>query len=296
MNLKIILRLMDPRTLVASFVPVLYGSIFSWFAFNKINLLFLFLMLIALILVQSSANMFNDFSDFNRNADTEKKGDEKALVNGEITPTGVLRLIFIYMAVAFCIALFLAFSTNLMIMIPIAIGGLIIFLYSSGPFPICYTPFGELIAGLTMGTLATVTIIYLQSGLLNFTTVLVTIPTTCFISMLLLSNNIGDWVEDAEVGRKTLPIVLGIQKSEMIWASLLFAMYISLLLFAVLNIISIVIAAIGIGSFPFKQLSYFMKIKKQKYNKPQLMKLAGSVGLRFHVIIISCMVAVKLFF
>lgn len=294
MNLKTILRLIDPRTLVASTIPIFYGSISAWYLYGKINLFYLVLMLIALLLVQSSANMFNDYSDFSRNADNEDKGTEKALVNGEITPKGVLKLILVFTSIALLISIFLAFNTTLSILIPISIGGLVIYLYSGGPKPICYTPLGELVAGLTMGALATATIFYIQSQVISYKTIVIIIPTTCFISMLLLSNNLSDWKEDKAAGRDTLPILFGVETAENIWLFLLFLMYLSYLIFAFLHIIPLVIAAIGIATFPFSAVKTLLKTEKQNQNKPVLMKLAGMVGLRFHVVIIILMLLLKL--
>ena len=60
MSFKSIIKLMDIKTLVAGFIPVILGSIYSKYAFGKFNVFYLILLISAMILIQSSANMIND--------------------------------------------------------------------------------------------------------------------------------------------------------------------------------------------------------------------------------------------
>ena len=60
MSFKSIIKLMDIKTLVVGFIPVILGSIYSKYAFGKFNVFYLILLISAMILIQSSANMIND--------------------------------------------------------------------------------------------------------------------------------------------------------------------------------------------------------------------------------------------
>ena len=118
MSFKSIIKLMDIKTLVAGLVPVILGSIYSEYAFGTLNVFYLILLVIAMILIQSATNMINDYFDFKRGADSNKSGDEKALVSGETTPKQVLLIIFSYEFIAFMIGVFdIAYFYNQSVML-----------------------------------------------------------------------------------------------------------------------------------------------------------------------------------
>ncbi len=106
MGFKTIIKLMDIKTLVAGLIPVILGSVYSKYAFGKLNALYVILLAIAMILIQSATNMINDYFDYKRGADSNKSGDEKALVSGEITSKQVLFIIILYQFIALMIGLF----------------------------------------------------------------------------------------------------------------------------------------------------------------------------------------------
>lgn len=83
------------------------------------------------------------------------------------------------------------------------------YLYTGGPLPIAYTPFGELFAGFFMGMLIILISFYIQAGTVTATSVLVSFPILILVGAILLANNIRDLDGDKKFGRKTLAILLG---------------------------------------------------------------------------------------
>ena len=283
MSFKSIIKLMDIKTLVAGTVPVILGSIYSKYAFGKFNVIYLILLIVAMILIQSATNMINDYFDFKRGADSKKSGDEKALVSGEITPKQVLFIIFLFQLIALMIGIFIAGQTSYYIILIAIIGDIVSISYASGPFPISYTPIGEIVAGVTMGIGITTTVIYIQSGVFNLNTVLVAIPTALFIATILLSNNLSDIEEDREVGRKTLPILLGVKNTERLWIfNVIMLLVLTVVLFLV-HIYPIVVLAAVIIFFPYKSISDFLSYDKNSYTKGRTMGLIGKVGVKYHL-------------
>jgi len=283
MSFKSIIKLMDIKTLVAGTVPVILGSIYSKYAFGKLNVIYLILLIVAMILIQSATNMINDYFDFKRGADSKKSGDEKALVSGEITPKQVLFIIFLFQLIALMIGIFIAGQTSYYIILIAIIGDIVSISYASGPFPISYTPIGEIVAGVTMGIGITTTVIYIQSGVFNLNTVLVAIPTALFIATILLSNNLSDIEEDREVGRKTLPILLGVKNTERLWIfNVIMLLVLTVVLFLV-HIYPIVVLAAVIIFFPYKSISDFLSYDKNSYTKGRTMGLIGKVGVKYHL-------------
>ena len=295
MSFKSIIKLMDIKTLVAGIVPVILGSIYSKYAFGKFNTSYLILLIIAMILIQSATNMINDYFDFKRGADSKKSADEKALVSGEITPKQVLFIIFLFQLIAFMIGIFIASQTSYYIMLVAIIGGIISISYAFGPFPISYTPFGEIVAGVTMGIGITTTVIYIQSGVINLNTVLVAIPTALFISTILLSNNLSDIEEDREVGRKTLPILLGVKNAEILWIVNVIMLLVLTFVLGLVHIYPIVVLVIVLIFFPYKSIFDFLSYNKSSATKDRTMGLIGKIGLRYHLtVVVGLLIAIML--
>lgn len=295
MGLKPIIKLMDLKTLVAGIIPVFLGSIYSGYAFRKFNILFFILLIIAMILIQSATNMINDYFDFKRGADSEKSGDEKALVSGEITPRQVLFIIFIYQFITLIIGVFIASETSYYILFVAVIGGIISISYAFGPVPISYTPIGEIVAGVTMGIGITTTVIYIHSGIFNLNTVLVAIPTALFIGTILLSNNLSDLEEDRVAGRKTLPIVIGINNAEKLWIFNVIMLLALTFVLVLIHIYPIAVLVPVILLFPYKSVSNFLSYDKNINTKGRTMGLIGQVGLKYHLsVIVGLLISIML--
>ncbi|MBW9173530.1 UbiA family prenyltransferase [Clostridium estertheticum] len=295
MSLKSIIKLMDIKTLGAGIIPVILGSVYSKYAFGKFNAFNLILLIVAMILIQSATNMINDYFDFKRGADSKKSAEEKALVSGEITPKQVVYTICLCELIAFIIGVFIANQTSYYIMLVAIIGGIISISYAFGPFPISYTPFGEIVAGITMGIGITTTVIYIQSGVINLNTVFVSVPTTLFISTILLSNNLSDMEEDREVGRKTLPILLGIKSTQMLWVFNVIMLLVITLVLTLVHIYPMVVLVFVLIFFPYKSIFDFLSYDKNNDTKDRTMGLIGKIGLKYHlIVVVGLLIAIML--
>lgn len=287
MSFKSIIKLMDIKTLVAGTIPVILGSIYSFYAFKKFNILYFILLIFAMILIQSSTNMINDYFDFKRGADNGKSGNEKALISGEITPKQVLFIIVIYELIASIIGIFIASQTSYYILLVAVVGGIVSILYAFGPLPISYTPIGEIVSGATMGIGITTTVIYIHSDVFTLNTVLVAVPTALFIGTILLSNNLSDLQEDRLVGRKTLPIIIGVKNAEKLWIFNVIGLLVLTAALVVMNIYPVVVLAPVIVFFPYKSISNFLSYDKNVHTKGRTMELIGQVGLKYHITVIA---------
>lgn len=286
MFFKVIIKLMDLKTLVAGIVPVILGFIYSSYAFGKSDAGFLVLLIVAMILLQSSTNMINDYFDFKRGTDKKEKEYEKALVSGEVTLKQVLLIAIMYKLTAFIIGIFIASQTSYYILLVAIVGEIISDLYAYGPLPISYTPLGEVVSGITMGIGITTTVIFIQSGIINISAVLVAVPTSIFIGTVLLSNNISDIKEDRDVGRKTLPIVIGVENAEKLWIINVILLHVLTIILVIIGIYPVVVSAAVILLFPYKAISNFLSYDKSIHTKGRTMGLIGQVGLRYHLAVI----------
>ena len=83
------------------------------------------------------------------------------------------------------------------------------FLYTGGPYPIAYSPFGEIVSGAVMGMGIVLIAFYIQTLTVTLDAVLLSVPSMILVGAIMLSNNIRDIVGDTEGGRRTLAILVG---------------------------------------------------------------------------------------
>ncbi|HLS09690.1 1,4-dihydroxy-2-naphthoate polyprenyltransferase [Lentibacillus sp.] len=202
-------RLLRPHTLTASIIPVFVGTMLA-FTSHHINLLLFLAMLLASILIQSATNMFNEYYDFVRGLDNEKSvGIGGTIVRDGISPKMVLRLALAFFGVAMMLGVYICIESSWWIAVIGLICMLFGYLYTGGPVPIAYTPFGELFSGFFMGTVIIGISYYIQTGTLTGSVIWLSIPVAIFIGAIMMSNNIRDLDGDKENGRKTVAILLG---------------------------------------------------------------------------------------
>lgn len=226
------LMLTRPHTLTASFVPVFVGTA-SVILFADIRWGMFFLMLIATILIQSATNMFNEYYDFKRGLDShESVGIAGAIVRNGMSPRLVLTIALIFYGIAAVIGIIITINSSWWILIIGAISMAVGYLYTGGPFPISWTPFGEIFAGFFMGTVIIMITFYIHTGTLHVFPLLMSIPPAITIGLLNMANNIRDRRKDKESGRKTFVILVGKPFAVMTSAALLLFSYIFLIYIA----------------------------------------------------------------
>lgn len=232
-------RLLRPHTLTASFVPVFVGTMSALLERSFHVNLFL-AMLIASILIQAATNMFNEYYDYKRGLDNEQSvGIGGTIVRDGIAPRTVMRLAIAFIITAILIGLYICMETSWWIAVIGLICIFIGYIYTGGPIPIAYTPFGELVSGLLMGTVIICISYYIQTGTLTHSIVLISIPVAIFIGAILLANNIRDLDGDKKNGRRTIAILFGRKNAIRFLASLFALAYLLTFLYILFGILPI---------------------------------------------------------
>lgn len=202
-------KLTRPHTLTASFAPVFLGTMIALYDTN-INWLLFLAMLFACLLIQAATNMFNEYYDFARGLDSEESvGIGGAIVRNGVKPKTVMQLALLLYGVAALLGIYICYESSWMLLVVGAVSMLIGYLYTGGPYPIAYTPFGELFSGVVMGMLIVLISTFIQVGTIPYSAILISIPSALLVAAIMLSNNIRDLVEDKEGGRKTMAILVG---------------------------------------------------------------------------------------
>ncbi|WP_027964377.1 1,4-dihydroxy-2-naphthoate polyprenyltransferase [Halalkalibacillus halophilus] len=224
-------RMLRPHTLTASFVPVFIGTMAALLE-SPIHIGLFIAMLLASMLIQSATNMFNEYYDYVKGLDTEESvGIGGTIVRDGIHPIKVRNLAFIFYGIAVLLGFYICLETTFWIAVIGLVSMLFGYLYTGGPYPIAYSPFGELFAGFFMGTVIIGISYFIQLETVNWTIVLISIPPALLIGAILLANNIRDLKGDQENGRKTLAILVGRNKAiNILLAFFLFAFLFTFLL------------------------------------------------------------------
>ncbi|MFZ5822778.1 MAG: 1,4-dihydroxy-2-naphthoate polyprenyltransferase, partial [Bacillota bacterium] len=203
-RLQILWRMLRPFSLVASLIPVLTGTALALTA-DRFHGGRFAAFLVAAILIQSATNMFNEYFDYVRGLDTEEHvGIAGSIVRDGLQPKTVLSLAWLFAGSAVALGLYISATSSWWVFVTgLACIG-VAYLYSAGPMPLAYTPFGELAAGFTMGPVIILLVYYTQAGELTPTALWVAQPVGLLIAAILLGNNIRDMEADRAGGRRTL--------------------------------------------------------------------------------------------
>ncbi|QUW23220.1 1,4-dihydroxy-2-naphthoate polyprenyltransferase [Sporosarcina sp. Marseille-Q4063] len=202
-------QLTRPHTLTAAFAPVFLGTMIA-LTYEAIHFPLFIAMLAASIFIQMATNMFNEYYDFKRGLDTEKSvGIGGAIVRNGVKPKTVLNLAFLLYGISILIGIYICMETSWGLALVGLVSMLIGYLYTGGPYPIAYTPFGELVSGVVMGMLLILIAFYIQTGTVTTEAILLSIPSMLLVAAIMMANNIRDLVGDEKNGRKTLAIIAG---------------------------------------------------------------------------------------
>ncbi|MDP1419629.1 1,4-dihydroxy-2-naphthoate polyprenyltransferase [Peribacillus simplex] len=219
---KIWWELIRPHTLTAAFVPVLLGTVIALLE-DGVNSLLFAAMMIASILIQAATNLFNEYYDFKRGLDTEESvGIGGGIVRHGMTPKLIMNLALGMYAIALLIGIYICAASSWWLAAVGLVCMLVGYLYTGGPLPISYTPFGELFSGLFMGFLIILIAFFIQTGDVSSTAILIAIPSGILVGLINLSNNLRDHDGDKAHGRKTMPVVMG-RKNALTFMAIMFA-------------------------------------------------------------------------
>lgn len=268
---KLMWQMTRPHTLTATFVPVTLGTVMAWEQYGFKWDMFVSMMLAGLVL-QIATNLFNEYYDFKKGLDTaESVGIGGGIVRHGIQPNAVLSFAFLLYAIALVLGVYICMNSSWWL-VAVGLAGMAIgYFYTAGPLPIAYTPFGELFAGLSMGIGFVLIAYFLQSGVVDLYSVLLSIPLGILVGGINMANNIRDIDEDTKGGRKTLAILLGRERAikALAWSFVIAFAWIFVL--AILNIAS---AWICIVIFGIKKPLTAIQSFHLGVEKPKLMGLA----------------------
>ncbi len=215
-----------PRTLSLSITPVVVGAALAWAAAGHIHWPAVLAALIASMAIQLGTNLYNDAADSERGGDgPDRVGPLRATASGLLSARAAKHGACACFGLSALLGLYL-----------IAVGGWPILLlgaasiaagwaYTGGPWPIAYTPLGEVFVIAFFGVGAVCGTFWLCTATLGVPTLAAGLALGLLTGAVLLVNNFRDVAADTRVGRRTLAIVAGPHATAWIFAGLMLAPY-----------------------------------------------------------------------
>lgn len=225
LTVEMALNLAAPHTWPAAIMPALIASCMAT-RVAPVSVTMVFALLAIVILMQSSVNTFNDYYDYVKGADSADDNvdpSDAVLVYNDVNPKSALKLAIGFLVAAFVLGIYAIVKAGFTPLIIAVVGAVFVVLYSAGKSPISYLPLGEIVSGVVMGGLIPLAVYQVLTGVLDFTVLLLSIPTIIGVGLIMFTNNTCDIDRDEPSGRRTLPILLGRDRARFLYQALVIA-------------------------------------------------------------------------
>ena len=240
------LRVIRVRFLLASVIAVLVGLALNWSQNSSIDYFDAILTFAGVMALHASVDLLNDYWDFKRGIDTQTtrtkmSGGTGVLPEGLLKPSSVYRAGVLFLIIGSLIGSYFVITNGILIAIILGFAILSIYFYST---KIVDSGLGEFFVAVK-GSMIVIGAFYIQSGEVNFESILAGIVIGTLSSLVLFIASFPDHDADKSKGRKTLVIVIGKEKaSKLFWVFPLVAysvitIGVALSLFPVLSLISL---------------------------------------------------------
>jgi 1,4-dihydroxy-2-naphthoate octaprenyltransferase len=213
-----------PRTLTLSTTPVLVGAALAWAVTRELYWPVIIAALVGSMLIQIGTNLHNDAADSERGGDgPDRVGPPRATASGLLEAPAVKRAACACFAGAALMGAYLIWIGGWPILMLGVLSILSGWAYTGGPFPIAYTPLGELFVIAFFGLGAVCGTYWLCVASIGPAAVEAGLALGLLTGAVLLVNNHRDAEADARVGRRTLAITAGPKATTWIYAGLMLA-------------------------------------------------------------------------
>ncbi|MHA2347588.1 MAG: 1,4-dihydroxy-2-naphthoate octaprenyltransferase, partial [Candidatus Hodarchaeales archaeon] len=220
----------------ASIVPLVVGMAIAFHETSSLDLSLAVLTLVAGISIQAGTNLANDY--FDQSADnintnySQFNGGSRMIQNEIIPPRTIFLVSMVCYLIGIITAIIILFITQgWLLLIFLAIAVVLGYFYTALPVSLSYKGLGELAVFVGFGPLGVFSAYYIQQGNINSPLLAISsIPIAILISMLLFINEFQDRESDERAGKTTLVVVLGKERSVLIYAIGMVVSYLVLLI------------------------------------------------------------------
>jgi len=216
-----------PRTLPAAVSPVLAGTGVAAYVDQAVWWKAALALVVALAL-QVGVNYANDYSDGIRGTDADRVGPLRLVGSGAASASAVRLAAFAAFGVAMLAGLVLAATTSWWLVPVGALAVLAAWFYTGGSMPYGYRALGEVMVFLFFGLVAVLGTTYVQTRSLPLPAWYAAVGIGVLACALLVANNLRDIPTDRAVGKATLAVVIGEERSRYLYVLLVAAAAVAL--------------------------------------------------------------------
>ncbi len=209
-----------PRTLPAAVAPVIAGTAVAVWEREAVWWKAALALLVSLLL-QVGVNYANDYSDGIRGTDDDRVGPLRLVGSGVATPKAVKAAAFGCLAAAAAVGLVLAATTAWWLVLVGLLCVLAAWFYTGGSRPYGYMGLGEVMVFVFFGLVAVVGTTYVQTETFELPALYAAVGIGAITCALLVANNLRDIPTDTGSGKRTLAVVLGDERTRILYALLL---------------------------------------------------------------------------
>ena len=201
-----------PQFLSLSVVLAFLGTAVAWY-YGSFNLGYALLAGFGLVLTHGSANAINDYFDYKSGIDlnvtrTPFSGGSGLVPEGKLPLKHALWVGVVTSLVALVIGIFFVIVSGWQLIPLLVIAVLCLVLYTP---VILRTPWPEWSPGVGLGILPILGFYFVQAGKYDWVVLAASIPSGILVHNLLLLNEFPDVEADRQGGRKTTPVVFGME-------------------------------------------------------------------------------------
>lgn len=220
-------------------MPVIVTATFLLWKGYDIRWACVILALIGNVMFHAAGNVLSDWWDYRKGVDNEKAYAIPQLVFHQFESDEYIRFSAVLFSAAVCIGLVLTFMTGWELLIIGIIGAALALSYSFFKF----RAMGDIFVFVCFGILPVLGTSFVATGLIDWTSLVISIPLGIFTIGVLHDNNTVDIATDKEAGIRTLPMLFGEKTSVKIFIA-----------YMVIPFIAVIVCCIA-GCLPFWTLA-----------------------------------------
>jgi len=224
---KRLLHATRPKFFPASVLPVLVGTTWGACVAQTLDFGVFLLALIATVCVHAAANVLNDVGDeisgtdrINRGRIFPYTGGSRFIQNGVLSTRAMAVWGVQLLVAAAAIGAVLAYLRGPMVLAFGIVGIALGTLYSLPRVQLSARGIGEAAVAIAFGVLPVTGAAWLQSGVIDAASLLISVPVSLWVAAILLMNEVPDLEADAQAGKRTLVVRLGIPGTRRLYLGL----------------------------------------------------------------------------
>lgn len=211
-NLLLWIKETRPQFLTLSVALAFLGTAIAWYH-GPVNIGYALLAGFGLMLTHGSVNALNDYFDYKSGIDLNTKrtpfsGGSGLITEGKIPLIHALLVGAVTSFAALVIGIFFVIVKGWQLIPLLIVAGFCLLLYTP---VILKTHWPEWSPGLGLGILPILGFYFVQAGRYNWMVLMASVPSGILVHNLLLLNEFPDVEADRKGGRKTIPVVFGME-------------------------------------------------------------------------------------